>query len=570
MKTIKCVMLLAGLAVGLFGSIVCHAADSPNPNPAAQADAPKPAPPDGAPPPGDQPPPPPADQPPGAAAAPQPVAEQPGATNAVPDSSIDATNTVTLPNGETGFMMNFRGVPLERVLDYLSSAAGFIINPEVSVKGTVTVWSNQPLSTNDAVKVLESALNKNGYGLVREGRMLTVATRADVRLKNVPIVYTPFPTNIPEGAEMITQIIPVHSLNAIQLQKDLAPLLPSDTPIEANDAGNSLIVTDTQTNIRRIMEVIRVLDSVSSSINTLQVIPLKFADAKAVATVIGSVFPSQNSGNGQGGFGRFRPGGGGGPFGGFNPFGGNNNNGSDVGTGHTPTTRVSATSDDHSNSLIVSAPEDLMTLITNMVAALDQPVDATTEVRVFRLKNADPTEMTTILTGLFPDENSSTDASRSGPQLNGFRNPIANFFAGGRGQQGASTETSDRMKVLGRVIAVADPRTSSVVVTAAKDVMPEIAQVVEELDNNPARKMKVFSVAIDYADPADVLTQLQTLFPSSSSTASRPGVNGTSGAAVNALANRQTQAAQNTGTSSSAFSGSAFGAGNTGGRSGIP
>jgi type II secretory pathway component GspD/PulD (secretin) len=565
MKTTKHLALLAGLAVGLFGSIVCRAADSPNTNPAVQADAPKPTPPDVAPPPGDQ--------PLGATAAPQPIAEQPGATNAVPDSAMDATNTVTLPNGETGFMMNFRGVPLERVLDYLSSAAGFIVHPEVPVRGTVTVWSNQPLSTNDAVKVLEQALTKNGFVLLREGRMLNITTREKGGRENAPIMYSTDPDSVPRTAEFVTQIIPVHSLNAVQLVKDLAPFMPTDTTMQPNDAGNSLIITDTQATIRRVMEIIRVLDSVSASINTLQVIPLKYADAKAVAADISTIFPSQNTGNGPGGFGRFRGGGGGGgggPFGGFNPFGGNNNNASDGSTGHTPTTRVSATSDDHSNSLIVSAPEDLMTLITNMVAALDQPVDATTEVRVFRLKNADPTEMTSILTGLFPDENSSTDASRSGPQLNGFRNPIANFFAGGRGQQGASTETSDRMKVLGRVIAVADPRTASVVVTAAKDVMPEIAQVVEELDSNPARKMKVFSVAIENADPADVLTQLQTLFPSTSSTASRSGVNGTSGTTVNPLLTRQTQAAQNTGTSSSAFSGSAFGASNTGGRSGIP
>ncbi|HWY78112.1 MAG TPA: secretin N-terminal domain-containing protein, partial [Verrucomicrobiae bacterium] len=425
MKTIKHLALLAGLAIGLFGSIVCRAADSPNPNPAAQTDAPKPTPPDGAPPPGDQPP------TPGATAAPQPVAELPGATNAVPDSAIDATNTVTLPNGETGFMMNFRGVPLERVLDYLSSAAGFIINPEGSVKGTITVWSNQPLSTNDAVRVLEQALTKNGYVLVRHDKLLTITTREGFKGVNIAVGFTNDFSSIPQDLEVVTQIIPVHSLNAVQLVKDLAPLLPSDTLMEANDAGNSLIITDTHMNIRRIMEVIKVLDSVSSSINTLQVIPLKYADAKAVAADISTIFPSQNTGNGQGGFGRFRGGGGGGgPFGGFNPFGGNNNSASDGSTGHTPTTRVSATSDDHSNSLIVSAPEDLMTLITNMVAALDQPVDATTEVRVFRLKNADPTEMTTILTGLFPDENSSTDASRSGPQLNGFRNPIANFFAG--------------------------------------------------------------------------------------------------------------------------------------------
>ena len=46
---------------------------------------------------------------------------------------------VVVENGANGLRLNFRGAPLNLVLDYLSDAAGFIINKETDVRGTVEV-----------------------------------------------------------------------------------------------------------------------------------------------------------------------------------------------------------------------------------------------------------------------------------------------------------------------------------------------------------------------------------------------------------------------------------------------
>ena len=69
-------------------------------------------------------------------------------------------------------------------------------------------------------------------------------------------------------------------------------MLPRDTTIVANENANSLIMTDTHANIRRIAEIVATLDSVSSGVNTLQVFPLKYADAKTVADMLKELFPS--------------------------------------------------------------------------------------------------------------------------------------------------------------------------------------------------------------------------------------------------------------------------------------
>ncbi len=99
--------------------------------------------------------------------APPPAAETPAAEPARP----------TLADGEKGLRLNFRGVPLELVLSYLSDAAGFIIVSKTHVKGKVDVWSDQPLTKDGAVELLNTVLNQNGYAAVRKGRFLKIVSR---------------------------------------------------------------------------------------------------------------------------------------------------------------------------------------------------------------------------------------------------------------------------------------------------------------------------------------------------------------------------------------------------------
>ena len=69
----------------------------------------------------------------------------------------ESTPSTTPAAGEVspaeGLRMNFRNVPLEMVLDYMSEAAGFAIIAEVDVSGTVSVWNNNPLSKAEAVSL---------------------------------------------------------------------------------------------------------------------------------------------------------------------------------------------------------------------------------------------------------------------------------------------------------------------------------------------------------------------------------------------------------------------------------
>lgn len=359
------------------------------------------------------------------------------ATNAIAVAEPPAPEPpILLPNGEPGLRMNFRGVPLEQVLNYLSEAAGFIIILDTKVTGKFDAWSNQPMSKEEAVELLNTVLNKNGYAAIRRDRTLTIVNRDDVKTRDIPVILESDPNKIPKTDEIVTQIIPVRFVEVTQLIKDLQPLVSLNTTMTANEAGNSIIITDTRANINRVAQIIK---------------------------------------------------------------------------------------------------------------AVDMGAENVTTVKVFQLEFADPTEMAALLNSLFADDSQTggQNQGRGGRGGGGFRE----FFRGATGG-GDSGGQNQRIRNRTKVTAVADPRTSSVLVTAAVEMMGQIEEMVKRLDANPARTEKVYVYEVDPGEVAQVQQVLQDMFANTTSNNRNNRGNRNSSSLQNSvLQNRATQNQTTGGTS---------------------
>ncbi len=429
---------------------------------------------------------------------------------------------MVVETGTNGLRLNFHNAPLNLVLDYLSDAAGFVINKEVDVRGTVDV-QGKALTKDEAVEVLNSALKRNGYAVVRNGRILTIVAQDAAKTKDLPVVSGNDPDQVERGDEVVTQIIPVKYASVSQLVPNLELLLPTTASLSANESANSLILVATKTDIKRMLKIITALDTSIASVSSIRVMPLKYADAKDTATLITSLFTSQggNQGGNTGGrgslfsmlagggrFGGGGPGGFGGPGGMMGGRGGGGGGGG--GASGAAAAKVVAVGDDRSNSLVVSAPADLLATIESMVKEIDQEVTDVTELRVFPLVNADASEIADQLATLFPDPTTSSTGGQNGMTPFSF---FRGGFGGGRAGGGTSaTANSDRAKKLGRVLAVPDPRTSKIIVMASKTLMPQIEDMIKELDSEKGRKEVVGYFDLQNADPSDVYNNLQDLF----------------------------------------------------------
>lgn len=403
---------------------------------------------------------------------------------------------------EANLRFNFRDVPLDTVLDYLSKTAGFVIVREAKIEGKVDVLSHQPLTKDDAVSLLNAVLNNRGYTAIREGRTLTIVKTEDAKFKDIPVRLGENPDKIPKSGEVITQIIPVRHADATQLLENLTPLLPPSAIANANKSSNAIVLTDTQTDVKRMANIIKALDTSISEISEVRVFALTYSKAADTAKLLTTLFqPPTGQGQSSG-------------SGGFNPiaalFGRGRRGGGDQGQGAQDSaakqaaTRVVAVADERTNAVVVAAPGELMPLIESIIQEVDKSTVPTTDVQVFVLTHSDATEMAAIINDAFGQTTSTASANQQQPQR---------IFGGGRfgrfgGQPQApppATETSSGSYAH----ATADVRTNSVIVTAEPLVMEQVSRIVEKLESNPAKEHKVFVYKLKNADVQQVAAILQ-------------------------------------------------------------
>ena len=417
--------------------------------------------------------------------------------------------------------LNFKNAALSDVLSYLSSAAGFIILQEEPVSGTVNIVSAQPVTADEAVDLLNAVLVEKGYLAMRTGRILKIVSRQDAEKRDLPVMSGSNPDLIPRKDNLVTQILPVRYADVTKLIDNLSPLLPTTARITSNVSSNAIVLTDTQTDIHRVAEIIRALDTSISGISTIHVFTLRYADAKSLADVLTQLFSteSQNNQNNNNGFnpgfffggGRFGGGGGGGGG------GGNRGGGGGESEARRTAARVVATADQPSNSVIVSAPEEYLPTITDVVNQLDTNTSDITETRIFPLEHADANELATILSTLYSDSTTPGGTTQAGNQRGGGGNGRNNQqnrpnAGGGGGNNQQGSQLSERALQQARVAIVPDPRTNAVIVSASHDTMAQIAVTVGRLDSSSAKKQHVHVYTLGHADPDNVASILKSMF----------------------------------------------------------
>ena len=285
---------------------------------------------------------------------------------------------------------------------------------DTRVSGNVSVISSHPVTRDEAVDLLDSVLNRNGYAAIRNGRTLTIVDKNDAKTRDIPVKSGNNPDDIPKNAEMVTQIIPIRFVEARQLVSDLTSFVSPQATVAANEAGNSIVITDIQSNIRHLMEIIRAIDNSAEAETEIRVFHLKFANPSDVANELSSVFQSNTSSDNttQSPI-NFNDVGAGPP----DPFGGENADSSQndrIKTG----TQVTVVADSRIQAVIVSASKNLINQIAGMINSLDVSSDRDQKVFVYHLNNGDPNQVATVLQNLFQSSSTSgtgTSSSQNSP-----------------------------------------------------------------------------------------------------------------------------------------------------------
>ena len=91
--------------------------------------------------------------------------------------------------------------------------------------------------------------------------------------------------------EVVTQVVPLQFIRAQDAVALLRPFVPAQGALAAHRETNLLILTDTAANVRRLLDVLKLVD-VEVALSELQIIALKHADAQELAQLLAQLFAS--------------------------------------------------------------------------------------------------------------------------------------------------------------------------------------------------------------------------------------------------------------------------------------
>jgi general secretion pathway protein D len=375
--------------------------------------------------------------------------------------------------------LNFVNAEIEGVARAMSAILKqqFVVDPRV--KGTMTLYSDAPLSPRDAYANFLAALRGLGFTVVEVGGLYKIVPEADAKLQTG--VVSIGERTARGGDQVITQVFRLTHENANNLVPVLRPLISPNNTINANPGNNTLVITDYADNLARIGKIIAAMDTPASG--DVEVLTLKYAVASDIAALVQRMTDS----------------GGTAAVPGAQQAGG--------------TSASSVLVDLRSNSLLVRAPNPArMASIRALVDKLDRPTasaGAAGNVWVVYLKNADAVKLATVLRAAYGGGSGGATGSSSSPSPT----PTPTTLGGtGANASPAATPVAASASPSTGGFVQADPATNALIITAPEPMYRQLRAVIDQLDSRRAQVyVESLIVEVDPSQTASFGIQWQGL-----------------------------------------------------------
>ena len=203
------------------------------------------------------------------------------------------TESRTGPRGQEKktISMDFDQVDIKVFIKFISELTGKNFVVDDKVRGKVTVLSPSKISVDEAYMVFESVLEVHGFTTVPAGKVIKVVPSVEARQKSVELRKAPGFVPRPDD-RIITQIMPLLYANAQEVRKLLAPMVSKQGVVIAYDPTDTLIITDFQSNIQRLLSIVEEID-VEFQEATISVLPLEYASAEKLAETVSRLLESK-------------------------------------------------------------------------------------------------------------------------------------------------------------------------------------------------------------------------------------------------------------------------------------
>ena len=382
-------------------------------------------------------------------------------------------------------VLNFDNADVETVIQAASEIIGFNYVLAPDVRGKVTVQTSGRIAQEEVFGVLLAILEVHGFTAVKSGNLYKIVRIEGARERAVPTIVGQVPDPGRTTDEIITQIVPLKYSAVADLGALLRPLISTRGTLIAHRETNVLIVTDTASNIQRLLEIVRLVD-VQVAQEELQIIPIVYADAAELATILTQLFAS----------GRLRTAAPGTPPAPAQPTPAPGlpapPRGGEPAAGASAERAPLIIPERRSNSIIVHAKKHEVETIRRLVSQLDVNIYGGRRVFIYYAENAKAKDLAATLNSIYGgrESGSSTSAAPTSPGTTGrgatappppvYVPPPPTPGSPTGGAPGAPDVLAE-----GQVRFIADEVTNAVIVTTFPRSWTEIENTIKQLDRMP-------------------------------------------------------------------------------------
>lgn len=178
-------------------------------------------------------------------------------------------------------LWNLQDADIHSIINEVSAETGknFVVDPRVT--GKISLISSKPIKPNEVYDLFLSVLEILGYSAIPSGNVVKIIPNMESAEMPTHVASLKAPG---KGDEVVVRVIPLENISASQLIPVVRPLLPQWSNVSAYTPGNVLIMVGRAANLKRIDHIIRDIDKTSN--NDIDIIRLHQTSAAQLATVL--------------------------------------------------------------------------------------------------------------------------------------------------------------------------------------------------------------------------------------------------------------------------------------------
>jgi general secretion pathway protein D len=165
--------------------------------------------------------------------------------------------TVSLAHAEDKMKWYFNNEEITKIIEMYSKSSGqkFVVDP--GVRGKVSIFNQEPITTEEAFNQLSSALAVNGYAISKQGDTMIIKPARDVQ-RDLVEVGTEKPALKPE--RLYTWVYKFKNVPVDSIAKELHVLTSKNGEMAVNSTTNQIVITDWASNLNRVADILKEVD----------------------------------------------------------------------------------------------------------------------------------------------------------------------------------------------------------------------------------------------------------------------------------------------------------------------